>query len=93
MSKRVSPSEGRLVTLVGSDPDFLYFTTPSWSREGVEFDITIDKRTGEVRCTCEDAQCRKKRPDLLELLKPDHQEEVCKHVRGLLLAYGGLLGG
>lgn len=87
-----SSNQSRLVKLVGSDADYLYFTTPSWSRKDLKFDITIDKETGEIRCSCEDAVCRAKRPYLLDMFgdeKPVH----CKHVAGLIIAYRRLLGG
>lgn len=70
----------RLITFDGADSDFQYFSTPSWSRPDSEIihEIVIDKRSGEIRCTCEDAVCRGKRGDVI--LKAAH---VCKHIAEL----------
>lgn len=91
MKKSFLPS--RLARLVGSDADWIYFITPSWSRSGLDHDINICKRTGEIVCSCEDASYRVKRPDLLDLLaeKPEAKEGACKHAIGLCVAYRRLL--
>lgn len=90
MSKSMQPS--RLIRLVGADDSFIYFVAPSWSRSQLDHDINICKSTGVVLCSCEDACYRVKKPDLLGLLQ-GNQEDACKHVRGLVLAYRRLLGG
>lgn len=70
----------RLITFDGADDTYQYFSTPSWSRPDSDLvhTITIDKASGEIRCTCEDAVCRGKRGDVL--LKATH---TCKHVTEL----------
>lgn len=78
--------------LDGADTDFIYFRVASFSRRGVRHDITICKRTGEVRCKCEDAVCRKKRPMWLDLIsETDVSPLTCKHVRELVRVYRNLL--
>lgn len=69
----------RLITFDGADDTYQYFSTPSWTRgSDLTHTITIDKKSGEIRCSCEDAVCRGKRGDVL--LKATH---VCKHVHEL----------
>lgn len=49
----------RLLRCDGADNDFFYFSTPSWTRGNqIEHTITIDRHTGIIRCTCEDATYR-----------------------------------
>lgn len=90
MSTRRLPSDSRLPRWEGEDADFQYFSTPSWTRAGLRHDLYIDKRTGEFLCQCEDAVCRKKRPDFLRILKGE-PEDCCKHVRAWIIAYKHLL--
>lgn len=72
----------RAIFQTGSDSDFLYFLTPSWSRPNtkVEHDLAICKRTGHVSCTCEDALYRRKSGNLM----PTGKENPCKHATKLL---------
>jgi len=49
----------------GADSDFIYFTTFSRSRVGVEHTVVICKRTGILSCTCEDCSFRKKKFSIL----------------------------
>ena len=72
--------------MVGSDLDFIQFVTPSTSRPGVEHNVAICKRSGEIVCTCEDAACRKKVGSILDATVPG-----CKHIDGLHAEYRRLL--
>ncbi len=74
----------------GSDADYLYFSTPSWSSRKVRYDITICKRTGETRCTCADNVYRIKKANIVDLLNKE-ETNTCKHCRLLLAQYGELL--
>ncbi len=75
----------------GSDPDLFYFSTPSWSRKGVRYDLLVCKRTGTITCNCKDSQCRHKTPNLVEFLQDQFKERACKHQRLLRESYLELL--
>ena len=81
----------RLPRLVGADNDVIQFVCPSWTSEGVEYEQLIDKRKGWVSCNCMGSTCHNKGANLLDIL--DGKGDVCKHVRGLVVAYRQLLGG
>ena len=82
-------AHSRRIRFDGADADYIYFATPSWSRprSDIEHTITICKRTGEIRCTCEDAKCRRKRGDVQDL----DGTNGCKHQRSLLSNYRRLI--
>lgn len=85
---QTSSRHSRLVRQTGADNDYFHFSTPSWTTPGVEYDLAINRRNGEITCNCPDAACRKKRGDLLNLDQPG-----CKHITGLIAAYRSLLAG
>lgn len=70
----------------GMDADFFWFSTPSWTRKGIEHTITVCRRTGVVACTCEDATYRAKRGFVLDTKAPG----VCKHVKRLMHSFAAL---
>lgn len=76
--------------LDGSDSDFMYFRVRSFSRPALMHELVICKRTGVVRCLCEDSSYRKKEADLLDLLAHDPETNPCKHMRELVRVYGSL---
>lgn len=77
----------------GSDSDFLYFSTPSWSQRGVRYDIKVCKRSGFIACDCMDSTCRHKNPNLVPFISGKESERACKHQRLLRESYFDLLGG
>ena len=84
-------AHSRRIRCDGADPDYIWFSTPSWSRprSAIVHTITIDKRKGWVRCSCEDATCRKKKAYLMDVEAPTG----CKHIRSLLTHYRSLILG
>lgn len=77
----------------GSDPDFLHFSTPSWSTRGVRYDLHVCKRTGFITCDCMDSSCRHKNPSLIPFIEGQPSERACKHQMLLRESYLELLGG
>lgn len=79
----------RRIRFDGADSDWIYFSTPSWSRPKSDtvHTIVVCKRTGEIRCTCEDAEYRRKVGDILEPTGTN----CCKHGRSLLDNYRRIL--
>ena len=74
----------------GSDADYLWFSTPSWSTRGRRYDITIDKRTGETKCSCADCVYRIKKAHLVDMLTKENVRQ-CKHCARLLAEYKEIL--
>jgi len=72
----------RRIRFDGADHDEMQFSTPSWSRPKSEIrhTITINKRTGDVRCTCEDAVYRMQHAGFMD----ENEQQGCKHIRKLL---------
>jgi hypothetical protein len=62
----------------GSDNEYSYWSTPSWTGAKIIYTITINKDTREVRCSCMDAQCRRHFGEL------DDPTIGCKHTRALV---------
>lgn len=76
----------RRIRIDGNDSDYMYFSTKSWSRPGsdIRHELTIDKRTGQIKCTCENATYRPERRTA-DLLDPTTgQVTACKHIQCLL---------
>lgn len=82
-------SYSRRIRCDGADSDYIWFSTPSWTRPNsdIRHTITIDKRSGWVRCGCEDAKFCKKKAYLLDFDAPTG----CKHIKSLLSNYRSLL--
>jgi hypothetical protein len=70
----------RRIRFDGADNDFQYYSTPSWSGEPVEYDITVCKADGIVKCSCMDSTCRKKSGYVLD----EKGNTACKHVSKLI---------
>jgi len=68
----------RMIVYDGADPEYVFYHTPSWTRQGVEHDLWIDKETGIIHCRCEDGMCRHK---MGHIFYPTGVE--CKHIRVL----------
>lgn len=68
---------------VGSDNDFSYWTTPSWSRgSDIIHELMLNNRTLIVeKCTCEDSDYRPERR--LQDLREMPPVSGCKHKRKL----------
>jgi hypothetical protein len=62
------------VILDGFDADHFYARVRSHSYPGTLYEIEGDVRTGEVRCSCMDASCRRRRGTVLD------QSAGCKHI-------------
>jgi len=71
----------RRIRFDGADSDFMYFSTPSWSRFDVRIrhELHVDKRDGRIGCSCEDAAYRKRFGNLV----PTGNENPCKHATKL----------
>jgi len=74
---RVAPLP--LIRLVGRDGDDILFSVKSFTRPEIIHEITFYGKEFVVKCSCEDAVCRRKVKDLL-----DDKSQACKHVRSLL---------
>ena len=77
----------RLIRLVGADNDYLYFDTPSWSGKDETYDLTVDRRTGELTCSCFGALRWKK---TVNVMNPEGGD-TCKHQRSLLRRFADIL--
>ena len=80
----------RLIRFDGADNDYIYFSTPSWTTKGVEYELTINKRDGEVLCQCLGSRCHKKSANLVDLLE-GKPTDTCKHCKVLVVAYQKLI--
>lgn len=65
--------------LTGRDGDYMYFSCPSWTTAGIEYELAIDVHAGTIECSCMDSTCRHK-VDLVTAKNP----RVCKHSRAVL---------
>ena len=74
---------------IGKDSDHFAWRTPSWTRKGVEHEIWLSKRDGEIICYCEHSQCRKRIGHVLDDPATTHG---CKHIRALLRMLEGTIG-
>ena len=77
----------RLIYECGNDPDFYYYQTPSWSGtidpntgEVEVYELTVDKRNGEIRCSCMGCVCHFMTGMLTDLKAGN----TCKHIRRLV---------
>ena len=61
----------------GQDPDHTFFSVESFTTEGVVYVVSIDNRSGMLRCNCADASCRQKHTFLMDKL----MFNSCKHQR------------
>jgi hypothetical protein len=77
----------RALRFDGADSDFMYFSTASRTRKKLRHTLTVDKRSGICRCSCEDAVCRKKKGDVLD----PNALEVCAHQKALLEAFSRII--
>ena len=71
----------------GSDPDYFYWQTPSWTGTIDEdtgeikmYELTVNKRDGEIRCSCMGCVCHHKTGMITDLKNLN----VCKHIRSLI---------
>lgn len=82
MSSRVGEFLFGWIVFDGADSERIYYHTKSWTRpsDGITHDIWIDKETGMIYCSCEDATCRKKAGHAMD---EEPNESACKHVRAL----------
>ncbi len=62
-----------------ADDDSIHTFTKSWSGRNVEHDQIIDKATGDIFCSCEDAGCRHKQAHIYTV-----SGAGCKHIKALL---------
>lgn len=73
------------IRMDGADPDFVYFSTYSWSRPwaDIRHDIVVDRRDWTISCSCEDSTYRGRVGELLGK-GPNDQPNACKHQRELV---------
>lgn len=74
----------RRIRWVGRYENKSRYVTPSWTTEGVEYELSVSWTDGMVECTCMDAVCRKKTAYALD----DKGIGGCKHIRALCLLMG-----
>lgn len=78
----------RRIQFDGADPDFMYFSTPSWTRGSrIIHHLTVCKRSGVASCTCENAYFQKRKGDVLD----PESDGPCKHVRRLLQTFARII--
>lgn len=65
----------------------MHFSIESRSRPGLRHDMHVDRRTGTICCSCEDATYRRKRGDVLDL----DWNGVCWHVYRLCREFKAIL--
>ena len=72
---------------IGEDPDEFTWGTESWSGTMDEdtgrvkvYELTVDRRNGDMRCSCMDSVCRMKSGHVLAL----DAQNVCKHLKSLV---------
>ena len=77
----------RPVYRVNWDNDEFTYETKSWSDtidpdtgEIAVYEMTVDRRNGDMRCSCMDSVCRMKSGNVLHL----GAQNVCKHLRSLI---------
>ncbi len=76
----------RAIYKINWDSDEFTYATHSWSGtvgedgEVVVYEMTVDRRNGDIRCSCMDSVCRRKGGNVLAL----DSSHVCKHVRSLV---------
>lgn len=71
----------------GIDSDWFHFSIQSRTRKGLRHEMHVDRRTGVVSCSCEDARYRKKRGDVMDLDGPN----LCWHLRRLMHEFKAVL--
>jgi len=71
----------------GADADHVYFECPSRSRPGRVHTVWVDKRTGLVHCSCEDATYRQKSSLLLDPFAAG----ACRHGRAFAVLVGPVI--
>lgn len=89
LSGQSKPS--RLIRLAGSDNDYIYFETPSWTRRDLVHEIRVSKRDGIIECSCEGCTYSKGRAKNGDIMDP--KKDACKHIKGLHIAHWRLLNG
>ena len=77
----------RLIYKTGSDADYFYWKTESWSgtvdpdtERVFEYELTVDKRNGEIRCSCMGCVCHRM-TGMITNLKAGN---TCKHISSLI---------
>lgn len=66
--------------IVGDDGDHFVWITPSWTRNGIEHEVWLD-RDGKLTCSCENASYRTEKK--YAYITDGDTSHACKHIKEL----------